>query len=1235
MKRPLLALLLIPVVAIPALTAGFLGWVLYTSGGLQWLSAQAKGWSDGVLTLEYEAGTLGEGANFAHIHYASPAQSVRAEKVRIRVSPSSLLRLAPHVGELQAAVVRVTMHADQGEPARPLEVPGLPVSLQVDAARIQQLLIVRVDETTAIDDVKLRYGGDASAHRLHDARLRVHGFDIAAAGNIGTSAPYPIDAQVAISRQEIEPHVSARIRTRGNLQRLVLEGEAESAGAHLRADAEIDPAADLPLMRLNAALTHLDVRMLEQSLPHTALSAELALARENGLLDGTVHLSNAAKGPYDAGRVPIAAANARLRTDLKRIDLADLTIDLGTGTLRGSAEVTADRAAVSLTARDVDLAVLHGALHTTRLGGKADAVIEHERQSAIAHLTQDDMRLNLHVVREGAMVTLREAVLHARGGEATARGELALDAQRRFSAAVKLKKFDPAAWGDFPQGAINGSLTGQGTVEGPRASVEFKLSDSRLHNAPLSGAGRASLSAQRISGAEISVQHGNNRAKVSGAFGGANDTLRVQVDVPRLATLHPQLAGRLHGEAQLSGTLKAPQVRFDARTEGLRTPAISIDRATARGTAAREPSAPLRLEARASGLVAANRPVERVEVELTGSQAAHTAAVKAAGKGFDIVARARGGWQPERNRWSGTLLELANRGALDAALESQVAVSAAPEHIAVGPFALRLLDGRIDAAETRYEAGRISTKGRYTRLPVLELAAALQVSPRVGGTLRISGDWSFIQDGALTGALSARREAGDITLGPDGSLPIQLRTLAVDARLDAARLEFKAALASALANAETAGTADLITSDPRPAIGPASPLRFTAKIAIAELSAIAQLFDANVLVTGALNAALAGSGTVGKPLFTGDIRGDRLAVALPPQGIDLKNGTLRAVLSERTVRVDSFSIRGGEGAFTARGNLGLNGADATLDWQAERLLVLGRPDRRLVVSGKGHAGVAGGKLSLTGGVRADDGYFEIGPDALPEPGRDVVIAGRKRTAKEDSGLARMLLELVVNFGENFRVRGRGLETRLAGEITVATGAKGDLRAKGQLRTVRGIYTALGQRLEIERGELVFTGPIDNPGLDILAMRKRQAVEAGVAVTGTLESPLVRIVSEPPVPESEAISWLVLGHGTGDASRGDLAMLPLAASSLLGKGDSPTIAQRFGLDTLGLRGAGTESQALAVGKRIADRLYVGFEQSLGAAASVLKLEFDLTQRVLLRAQTGEANALGIFYRYSFD
>ena len=61
----------------------------------------------------------------------------------------------------------------------------------------------------------------------------------------------------------------------------------------------------------------------------------------------------------------------------------------------------------------------------------------------------------------------------------------------------------------------------------------------------------------------------------------------------------------------------------------------------------------------------------------------------------------------------------------------------------------------------------------------------------------------------------------------------------------------------------------------------------------------------------------------------------------------------------------------------------------------------------------------------------------------------------------------------------------------------------------------GSYRAFGQKLVIERGRLVFGGPVRNPGLDLLALRKNQAVEAGVEVRGTLQLPVTRLVSEPP------------------------------------------------------------------------------------------------------------------------
>ncbi|HET6492306.1 MAG TPA: translocation/assembly module TamB domain-containing protein [Burkholderiales bacterium] len=1237
MMRRALAVFPILVVAVAGLAAGTAAWVLYTSDGLTWAVSQVERASGGAVALEHESGTLAGGAIFSRIHYETPPVAVDARRVQIRLSPLSVLRFAPRIITLHAARLHLDIRAGD-EPARPPEVPALPVSLRVDDARVGKFVITRAGESTELDAVSLGYEAAPTVHRLRSVRFRLNEFDIGLDGTVGTGTPFPVTAEATVAREAPGPRLAAHISVQGDLQRLALDATAESAGAGLRADAEIAPGTDHPITRLNATLTGLDLHALEKTLPQTALSGALELAAAGGgSLTGTVHLSNAMTGPYDEERLPLAELRSAIRTDFVAAELSDLVIDLGTaGALSGSAHIQPEKLTLSLTTRNLDLRGLHGRMRDTQLAGKTHAVLARDRQSVTADFTQGDMRLRFRAERADDVVELHEAVAHARGGEAHAQGRLTLDDRQPFTAQVRFKGFDPAAWGDFPPGSISGKLNSQGTLEGPRAKIEFALGKSRLRDAPLAGAGRFSVTGQRLSAADFELRLGANGVKVSGAFGGRDDILRLRVDAPHLATLDPRLAGRIKGEARLSGTPASPQARFEASAKTFKAANVSIGQVTIHGAYGADPAAPLHLTAKAAELLLDGKRVAALNIQLDGSQTAHIAAITATGEGFDLHARARGGWQAERKTWSGALLEFVNHGALEAALESPGALTAAPDKIVVSRFNLRVLDGRLEVGESRYEEGRLSTKGRFTRLPVGALAAATGAMPGLGGTLRVSGAWSIAQEKMLAGSFTVRRESGDITLGPEGTFPLQLKSLALDGHLRAQQIEFRAALESALATGQMEGAIGMVATDQGAGITSGSPLRFTARLAIARLSAVTPLFDANLLVDGRLDAALTGRGTVGAPVVTGDITGERLAVALPPQGIDLKGGSLRAALTERALRVERLSIRGGEGALNARGNLVFKeGENASIEWQTDRLLLLGRPDRRLVISGKGRAGLAGKKLSLSGGLRADEGYFEIGPDALPEPGDDVIVAGRKPPPKDDSRLSRTHLDLVVDFGSKFQVRGRGLDTRLEGKIAVGTTPEGTLRGKGALRTVRGVYTALGQRLEIERGELLFSGPLDNPGLDILAMRKRQAVEAGVAVTGTLHAPLARIVSEPPVSESEAISWLMLGHGTGDASRGDLAMLPLAASSLLGKEGGPTIAQRFGLDTLGLRGAGTEGQFVTAGKRIADRLYVGFEQSLGAAESILKLEFDLTPRVLLRAQTGDTNAVGVFYRYSFD
>jgi translocation and assembly module TamB len=171
--------------------------------------------------------------------------------------------------------------------------------------------------------------------------------------------------------------------------------------------------------------------------------------------------------------------------------------------------------------------------------------------------------------------------------------------------------------------------------------------------------------------------------------------------------------------------------------------------------------------------------------------------------------------------------------------------------------------------------------------------------------------------------------------------------------------------------------------------------------------------------------------------------------------------------------------------------------------------------------------------------------------------------------------------------------------------------------------------------------LRFNGPIDNPSLDIIAMRRGQQVEAGVTVLGTVLSPRIGLVSEPPVSEAEKLSWLVLGHGLESVGQGELGTLQSAAGALLSKGASAgvqsQIANALGLDQLsvGTTQDSLQQRIVTLGKQVSSRLFVSLERGLETASSVLHLRYTLSPKLTVEAEAGTRSALSLFYNISYD
>jgi len=307
--------------------------------------------------------------------------------------------------------------------------------------------------------------------------------------------------------------------------------------------------------------------------------------------------------------------------------------------------------------------------------------------------------------------------------------------------------------------------------------------------------------------------------------------------------------------------------------------------------------------------------------------------------------------------------------------------------------------------------------------------------------------------------------------------------------------------------------------------------------------------------------------------------------------------------------------------------------------------VLNRPDRRLVIGGNGTLAIIKRRLVISGAVNVEEGHIEYQRSPPGRLGADVTVKGWPAAdRKSDLSELPLALDLEVDLGQKLRFVGEGLETGLTGRVRVVTGTDGSLQGHGTINAVNGTYFAFGQRLSIDRGQLIFDGPLTNPALDIVALRRNLAVEAGVAVTGTVRVPTVTITSNPPVPQNEALAWLVTGQGLSGTGNSSFGAWSAASAALLSRGGKPLttqVAQTIGLDDITIQNTGStttggvRNQVVVFGKRISDDLTLGFEQGVSLASGALRLEYSLTRALTIRVEAGPVSGIGLAYRHAFN
>ncbi|HSW06853.1 translocation/assembly module TamB domain-containing protein [Aquabacterium sp.] len=668
-----------------------------------------------------------------------------------------------------------------------------------------------------------------------------------------------------------------------------------------------------------------------------------------------------------------------------------------------------------------------------------------------------------------------------------------------------------------------------------------------------------------------------------------------------------------------------------------------------------------------------------------------------AGSGSRIDAALQGEWQAgnDGSRWRLRNLSLRG-GSRDAAegsapwfatsqVSGELALDArgAPLNLLLAPGRVELLNSALRWQQVQWQAApasapdasRLSLSAELERIDVASWLKRLQPTMGWSGDLSISGRIDIRSDRKLDADVVLERSGGDLAITDElgNRQALGLTDLRLALGVHDGLWQFAQGLAGRQVG-EIAGAQVIRTTPERRWPAPEAPMEGVLQARVANLGVWGTWVPPGWRLAGNLRTTASLGGKFNAPELRGEMHGSGLGLRNLLQGVNFSDGDLAITLSGERAQIERFSFRGGDGSLTLTGGATLGEKPtAQLKLAADHFRLLGRIDRRIVASGQADMKLDATQLQLDGQFKVDEGLVDLSRSDAPSldgdvrvhravasaasaagpgangsaaarsaaaPGAAASAAGNGAAAADalPAPLRNAQVAVRIDLGDKLQLKGRGIDTGLRGDLRVSSPG-GRLALNGSVRTQGGTYAAYGQKLEIARGEIVFLGSMDNPRLDVLAIRPNLDVVVGVSVVGNAQNPRIRLTSEPEMADFDKLSWLVLGRSPDGLGRTDTALLQRAAVALLAGGDGnkgPTdkLIESLGLTDFSLRQSEGEVREtiVSLGRQLSRRWYVGYERSVNATTGTWQLIYRVAQRFTLRAQSGGENSVDVIWSW---